>query len=325
MTIARKTYINSLDELAQYTAIVVNQLHMVPDVQGYRAAAPQFLKEVCGVEPENIAAITDVITTKDEPGMLPNEIIIAWERVDKVEPTPEQGDAWKVDQLDYIIKGVIKGVKESQAKNIRQDNRVAFNAPYGLGSVPGISLEDAMRIANRVNSKGRLRSEEFLEMHPCKALSGLSLEEVQAMSKELAKLRDEVAEKDALITSLQIQLNMRDVPGFATPKTEPSEEDVGWLKCHGLELSPYALMALHYKDHEYQKCPVPEPVAPTEQQWLAVHTKAVQLLGLKKTKRLMADSGVYEPRSVHENKRRLVMDILQSAIEIHNGWVDEEE
>lgn len=310
MTIARKTYINSLDELAQYTSIVVNQLHMVPDVQGYRAAAPQFLKEVCGVEPENIAAITDVITTKEESGMLPNEIIIAWERVDKVEPTPEQGDAWKKEQLDYIITGVVKGIRES---NRRKINHVAISAPYGLGSVPRMSMEDAyMMIARQGMSKGKLTAEDFEPMMEFKTLSGMTVDAVRSMEDELVKLRNDVAEKDALITSLQIQLNMRGVP-------EWSEH------CPGLSPSPYEMMAIYFKDHEYQKCPVPESVAPTEQQWLALHAKATQLLGTRKTKRLMADNGMYEPRSVPENKRRLIMDVLQSAIEIHNGWVGEDD
>ncbi|AFB84064.1 hypothetical protein F418_p47 [Hafnia phage Enc34] len=322
MTIARKTYINSLDELAQFTSIVVNQLHMVPDVQGYRAAAPQFLKEVCGVEPKNIAAITDVITAKEEPGKLPNEIVIVWERVDKVEPTPEQGESWKKEQLDYIITGVVKGIRES---NRRKINHVAISAPYGLGSVPRMSMEDAYMMVAR---QGKLTAEDFEPMMEFKTLSGMTVDAVRSMEDELVKLRNDVAEKDALITSLQIQLNMRGVPewsdGPVVDKTEPSEV-VGWLRCSGLGYSPYEMMAIHFKDHEYQKCPVPESVAPTEQQWLALHAKAIQLLGTRKTKRLMADNGMYEPRSVPENKRRLIMDVLQSAIEIHNGWVGEDD
>lgn len=290
MTIARKTYINSLDELARFTSIVVNQLHMVPDVQGYRAAAPQFLKEVCGVDPENIAEITDVITAKEEPGKLPNEIVIVWERVDKVEPTPEQGEAWKKEQLDYIITGVVKGIRES---NRRKINHVAISAPYGLGSAPRMSMEDAyMMIARQASAKGKLTAEDFEPMMEFKTLSGMTMDEVRSMEDELVKLRNDVAEKDALITSLQIQLNVQ-------------------LNMRGVP--------------EWSGGPVPESVAPTEQQWLALHAKAIQLLGTRKTKRLMADNGMYEPRSVPENKRRLIMDVLQSAIEIHNGWVGEDD
>jgi hypothetical protein len=217
MSEQKLTYITTPAEIRTFLNMALDA-GLQPNASGLHIVAEEFLIKECKVPLENIMQVTGVKVIEGPNNGLPEHITIEWDRTPRISvaPTPAQETAWSREQADYIIKEIVGQLRKPRATSnpeftISMTPREtgmseACAAPYGLSTMPRMSVEDALRQFGRAASKisdatasnFEKLAEHFDEME-FKRVAGVSPEEWAAKVDELDSAK-------ATITSLQIQM-----------------------------------------------------------------------------------------------------------------------
>lgn len=215
------TYITTPAEIRTFLNMALDA-GLQPNASGLHIVAEEFLIKECKVPLANIMQVTGVKVIEGANNGLPEHITIEWDRAPRASaaPTPAQEAAWSREQADYMVKEIVAQLRKP-GKPLTPEIKIdvydamrrrnaslspTMAAPYGLGSLPRMSLEDALggfaKAASRVTAATAdtysKMAEHFDEME-FKRVAGVTPE-------EWAEKVDEVESAKATITSLQIQM-----------------------------------------------------------------------------------------------------------------------
>lgn len=215
------TYITTPVEIRTFLNMALDA-GLQPNASGLHIVAEEFLIKECKVPLANIMQVTGVKVIEGANNGLPEHITIEWERAPRVSvaPTPTQEAEWSREQADYMVKEIVAQLRKPGkpfTPEIKIDVYDAMRrrnaslsptmaAPYGLGSLPRMSVDDALRQFGRAASQiteataetyNKL-AEHFDDME-FKRVAGISPEEWEEKVEALDSAK-------ATITSLQIQM-----------------------------------------------------------------------------------------------------------------------
>lgn len=138
----KTTYIITPAEIRTIMAMAIEAGHN-PNASGIHIVAEEFLIKECNVPLGNIMSVNNVKVVEGQNNGLPQEIVIEWTRTPRAatKPTVTQVQEWSREQADYIVAEIMKQMKPVRAVTVP----LGLGKAYGLGSMPKMTVEDAMR------------------------------------------------------------------------------------------------------------------------------------------------------------------------------------
>ena len=202
MSELKVTYITTPAEIRAIMSMAIEAGHS-PNASGLHIVAEEFLIKECKVPLSNIMAVNNVKVVEGMNNGLPKEIIIEWTRTPRAatDPSVTQVKDGNREQADYIVAEIIKQLKPTVRATVVDP---AISVPYGLGSVPRMSLEDAMRMSGRITRKSASALVRMLETKPLTEMDFKPLADVTPEQWESEQTLRKNAE--SAVTVLQAQL-----------------------------------------------------------------------------------------------------------------------